>query len=50
LGVEQLSHCKQLKHLGISFCECLTDQSLQYLKVTILYNLYRDILEDIKWV
>ncbi|XP_060573018.1 F-box/LRR-repeat protein 7-like [Ruditapes philippinarum] len=32
LGVEQLSHCKQLKHLGISFCECLTDQSLQYLK------------------
>ncbi|XP_053399965.1 dynein regulatory complex subunit 6-like isoform X2 [Mercenaria mercenaria] len=32
VGLEQLSRCKQLKHLGISFCECLTDQSLEYLK------------------
>ena len=35
-GVEQLSYCKQLKHLGISFCECLTDQSLEYIKVKIV--------------
>lgn len=31
-GIQQLARCTQLKHLGISFCECLTDMSLEYLK------------------
>lgn len=36
IGIQQLSCCKQLKHLEMSFCECLTDQSLEYLMVCLL--------------
>lgn len=32
-GIKHVSSCSRLKHFGVSFCECLTDQSLEYLKV-----------------
>lgn len=31
-GILELSGCRHLRHLGLSFCECLTDTSLNHLK------------------